>query len=304
MAGLLCAESGGGFFTGWNMVSEKSLDKLRRQIDGIDDALHDLLIQRCEVVERIGSLKDSKGTAVLSPGREAEILRRLLARHSGRYPKASLMRLWRELIGGMLSLQGPIIIGVYMPDRGLGYLELARDHYGSYTPMVALRSAGQVVRAVAEGSATVGILPMPDRENSEAWWTSLMGDSADLPRIIARLPFAGPGPGRGDDIEALAIARLSPEPTGYDRSWLAIETVPDVSRARLRSVLGAAGIEPTQLAATQRADDIWVHLAEISGHVTNDDRRITRLIDRKQAVRRAVVLGGYPVPLCSEELSE
>ncbi|HIJ62228.1 MAG TPA: chorismate mutase [Rhodospirillaceae bacterium] len=286
------------------MVNEKPLDKLRREIDAIDDAMHDLLLQRCEVAERIGAIKGQAGVAPLAPGREAEILRRLLARHQGRFPKATLVRLWREMIGGMVAVQAPLTVGVFMPDRGLGYLELARDHYGSYTPMMPLRSAGQVVRAVAEGSATVGIMPMPDREDAEGWWISLMGESGDLPKIISRLPFAGPGPGRGDDVEALVIARLNPEPTGYDRSWLALETMPDISRARLRSVLGAAGIEPTQMAATHRAEDGWLHLTEISGHVLADDRRLARLIEKKQPVRRAVVLGGYPVPLSAEDLSE
>jgi hypothetical protein len=131
-----------------------------------------------------------------------------------------------------------------------------------------------------------------------------MGDSSDLPRIIGRLPFAGPGPGRGDGVEALAIGLLAPEPTGYDRSFLAMETTPDISRARLRSVLGAAGIEPTQLAATQRTDENWLHLVEISGHLTADDRRIIRLIERKQPVLRAVPLGGYPVPFGPEDMTE
>jgi hypothetical protein len=214
------------------------------------------------------------------------------------------VRLWRELIGGMTGLQGPVAVGVYMPDRGAGYLELARDHYGTYTPMIPLRSPGQVVRAVAEGSATVGVMPLPDLEDVEPWWISLMGDSGDLPRIIARLPFAGPGPGRGEGIEALAIGRIAPEATGYDRSWLALETTPDISRARLRSVLGAAGIEPTLLAATQRGDESWLHLAEISGLLTPDDRRIARLVEHRDPVLHAVLLGGYPVPLSFEVLGD
>src|SRR5262249_10877709 len=37
--------------------ADNPLDDLRRQIDGIDDALHDLLIRRAEIAERIGKLK-------------------------------------------------------------------------------------------------------------------------------------------------------------------------------------------------------------------------------------------------------
>jgi chorismate mutase-like protein len=286
------------------MVNEKSLDDLRQEIDRIDDMLHDLLMQRTGVAERIGEVKGIDNAALLRPGREAEILRRLVSRHHGDFPKIALVRIWREIISGMLGVQGTFSVAAFMPDRGAGYLELARDHFGANLLVTPFRSPGQVTRAVAEGSATVGIMPMPDREGVEAWWISLMGDSPDLPRIIARLPFAGLNPGRGEGMEALVIGRLIPEPTGYDRSWLAMETTPDISRARLRSVLSAAGIEPTLLAATQRTEENWLHLVEISGLLAVDDRRIARLVERKQPVLRAVLLGGYPVPFRTEDMTD
>jgi chorismate mutase/prephenate dehydratase len=285
-------------------TGKPSLDELRRQIDKIDNDLHDLIMQRADIVELVGSVKGKDKLSLLAPGREAEIIRRLLSRHKGRFPRVTLVRLWRELISGMVSVQAPLTVAVFMPDRGTGFLELARDQYGYATTMTPWRSPGQVVHAVAEGSAQVGILPMPDRDEGESWWVSLTGDSAALPKIIGRLPFAGPGQGRGDGIEALAVGLQQPIATGYDRSWLAVETVPDISRARLRSVLAASGIEPTQLSATQRSEESWLHLVEISGHMTNEDPRLARLMDGRQTVLRAVVLGGYPVPLTPEELSE
>ncbi len=286
------------------MTSKPTLEDLRRSIDRIDNALHDLLMERAAIVEQVGVLKGSQNLALLSPGREAEIIRRLLSRHRGPFPRPTLVRLWREMISGMIGVQSPLTVAVFMPDRGTGYLELARDQYGHGTQMTPWRSPGQVVHAVAEGAAQIGVLPMPDRDEAEGWWISLTGDSAALPKIIGRLPFAGPGQGRGDGIEALAVGLLTPAATGYDRSWLAVETVPDISRARLRSVLAAAGIEPTQLSSTQKSEDSWLHLVEIAGHMTNDDPRLARLMDGRQTVLRAVVLGGYPVPLTAEELNE
>jgi chorismate mutase len=286
------------------LAGSATLPELRRQLDQIDDAMHDLLMQRAEIAEQIGRVKGQEKLALLAPGREAEIIRRLLSRHHGRFPRLALVRLWRELIGGMIGVQAPLSVAVFMPDRGTGYLEVARDHYGTSAVMTPWRSPGQVVHAVADGSAQVGIVPMPDGDQAEGWWISLTGDRVLLPKIIGRLPFAGPGQGRGDGIEALAVGLLSPAATGCDRSWLAVETAPDVSRARLRSVLSAAGIEPTELSATQRAEDSWLHLAEVSGHVASDDPRLLRLTASRQTVSRVALLGGYPVPLSAEELSE
>lgn len=282
----------------------KNLDDIRREIDRIDDSIHDLIMRRTEVVAQIGDLNVANYAGYLRPGRHAEIVRRLIARHHGTFPRANLVRLWNEMLGALIAIHGKFSLAVYMPERGAGYLELARDQFGAYASATVLRSVGQVVRAVADGQATVGILPMPDRDDIEPWWISLMPESAGIPRIIARLPFLGPGPGRGDGIEALAIAQLPQDATGYDRTWLAVETAADVSRARLRSALGAAGLEPTLFAATQHSEDFWLHLVEISGYVSAEDKRIERLVDKREPVQRVVPLGGYAVPLRPEELTD
>lgn len=286
------------------MAKEKQLEQLRAEVDRVDDALHDLIMQRTELAARIGELKQPTLGGFLRPGRHAEILRRIIARHSGAFPKPGLVRVWNELHGALVSIQGPFSLAVYMPERGAGYLELARDQYGAYAPATIYRTVGQVVRAVADGLATVGIVPTPDREDTEPWWVSLMPENPEIPRIVARLPFLGPGPGRGDGIEGLAIARIAQDATGYDRTWLGVETQADVSRARLRAALGAAGLEPTHFASTQYGEDHWLHLVEISGYVAPSDRRLARLVDKREPVLRAVSLGGYAVPLRDEELAD
>jgi hypothetical protein len=59
------------------------------------------------------------------------------------------------------------------------------------------------------------------------------------------------------------------------------------------------------MVATHRADDAWLHLVEISGHLPPDDRRLGRMISQRETpVVRATVLGGYPVPLSAEDLAE
>ncbi|TAN57065.1 MAG: chorismate mutase, partial [Magnetospirillum sp.] len=85
-----------------------TLDQLRREIDRIDDTIHDLLMQRSAVVESIAAAKPA-GRVTLRPGREAAILRRLLGRHRGPFPKMALVRIWREIMGALVALQGPFM---------------------------------------------------------------------------------------------------------------------------------------------------------------------------------------------------
>ena len=58
---------------------------LRARLDELDDKIHDLLMERALVVE---SVARSGKAAAFRPGREAAILRRLLARHTGKLPAA------------------------------------------------------------------------------------------------------------------------------------------------------------------------------------------------------------------------
>ena len=55
--------------------TNKDLDDLRREIDEIDEGIHDLLMRRTGVARRIGGIKGAGPS--LRPAREAEVLRRL-----------------------------------------------------------------------------------------------------------------------------------------------------------------------------------------------------------------------------------
>lgn len=287
--------------------ADSVLEELRRAIDAIDDRLHDLVLERARVVEGIGAAKraagQESGPVFVRPGREMAILRRLLARHSGPFPRSVIVRMWREMFAGTLAVQNPLNVAVYMPARGAGYLEIARDQYGAYTRMEPMQTPGTVVRMVAEGQATIGVLPLPMLEEGQKWWTMLVSDMPGTPRVISRLPTCGPGPGRGDGAEALAIGRMPPEPTGDDRTLLVVETRPDLSRAGIKALVEQAGLPVQELADTDEphAGD-RLHLLELSAYVAPDDPRVVHLGLDSQ-VARAVVIGGYAVPLVADDLA-
>src|SRR5262249_5120954 len=136
-----------------------TLDDLRREIDEIDDEMHDLLMRRTTLVEAIGAVKKSDGVPAIRPGREAKILRRLIARHAGKFPRAPSVRIGREILSGTTRIQVDFAVAVHVPESAPGLWDVARDHYGSLTPMTAFSTASQVLRAVTEGGASVGVLP-------------------------------------------------------------------------------------------------------------------------------------------------
>lgn len=279
------------------------LPEPRREIDRIDDAIHDLLMQRTEVVETIGQAK--KGNGFLVPSREVQVLRRLIARHRGRLPKAVIVRVWRELFAAWVAMQGNFAVAVYMPKRGAGFLEIARDQYGAYTNTITFTSVSQVIRSVTDGTATVGILPLPHDDGPSSWWHTIVGDAPGTPKIIARLPFTGPGSGRGDGLEAMAVSGTLTDPSDNDRTLVVLETGGGVSRASLRQALTNTGLEKSCYQGHRPlGDDASLHLIEINGNVTGDDTRMRHLMEAEGGpVRRSSFLGGYALPFTAEELA-
>jgi len=107
------------------------LPALRAELNRIDNAVHDLLMQRALVVEEVAK---SGKPAAFRPGREASIIRRLLARHTGPLPRQTLFRVWRELLAGTTAMQGGFRIAVCEPGTGGDMIQIAREHFGALTP--------------------------------------------------------------------------------------------------------------------------------------------------------------------------
>jgi chorismate mutase len=258
----------------------------RAEIDALDDALHDLVMQRADVVARLAASRAKAGSpSPLRPGREAMILRRLLARHHGALPANALVRLWREILSASSAQQGGLTVAVYA--RSPGFAHLAREHFGGLTPLRTLPTASRALAAVATGEAQVAVLPLPEEAEApeDAWWMSL--DSPRL-QVVARLPFYATG--AETQPEALAIAPSAADPSGADRSLLRIEALEDRSRAQLAGALTAAGLAPRMM-QLRRDGGVLRALVEVDGVLEAGDPRLAAL-----PVDRALPLGFYAVP--------
>jgi chorismate mutase / prephenate dehydratase len=284
-------------------LEDNTLADLRRQIDEIDVRMHDLLMQRAEVVQSIGAAKGDVASHS-RPGREAEVLRRLIARHRGPLPKALIVRIWREMFAALTALQGKLAVAVYAPEGTFGYRNLARDQYGWRTPITAYRSAAQVLEAVAEGRATVGVLPVPRGDETDPWWRSLASTGDTVAKVVARLPFAAVEPPDTDNPEALAISLEGPEPTDQDCAFLLVETRQVVSRSHLRALLAAASFEVLDTWVSQEDSGQYLHLIEVAGWVPADDGRLKSLLALGDGtISQAWAGGGYAVPLSLEVMT-
>ena len=269
---------------------ETSLAALRAEIDAVDDALHDLLMRRADVVARLAASRvKGDGAIPLRPGREASILRRLLARHSGPLPAAALVRLWREILSASSAMQGGFSVALPAGDEELH--RAARSRFGAVAALDPRAGPEAALSALAGGGAQAAVLPVPAAEGAGAWWTGL-----DAPRlqVVARLPFYAVAPVP----QAMVVTRDGPDPSGDDRSLLRLAlasdeaSLPDAILGALREV-GLLDRAPPLLS---RQHGSVLALAEVDGAVSADDPRLSALQARLPA-NRVQPLGFYATPI-------
>ncbi len=281
----------------------KTLADLRREIDGIDDALHDLLIRRAATSLATATDKRPDGgngslAASLRPAREAAILRRLIERHKGDLPPQVLVRIWREIIAASLMAQAKFHLHVFAGEGHDGFLDLAHAYFGSLTPIRSHARASQVVHACAEEPNSLGLVPLPEAEEQGlAWWGQLAPAGQPGPRIIAKLPFLADGEGTPS---AYVIAAIEQELSGDDTTLLAIGVDAGLSRTKLQSLVKEAGFDGKLIAAGRAAEknlpeDI---LIEVNGFVGKDDARLKLLAaNAGESILRLDPIGGFANPI-------
>jgi chorismate mutase len=165
-----------------------SLAGLRRDIDRIDAAMHELLIERGEIIDQLIAVKKTEETgSAFRPAREADMMRRLVRRHHGSLPLDTAESIWRVIISTFTYVQAPFAVHADLSAGDALMRDSARFHFGFTVPFVAHMGAATVVEAVSGSKGDLGLVPAFAIADAGPWWTALEFTSA--PKIIARLPF-------------------------------------------------------------------------------------------------------------------
>src|SRR6266576_3891726 len=96
-------------------ATPSDLAELRHRLDEIDDKVHDLLIERAEIIAMVAVSKRDGQLAAFQPGREAEIIRRLVGRHHVDFPVAGLVLMLRGMLSATVRLQSPFAVAIFAP---------------------------------------------------------------------------------------------------------------------------------------------------------------------------------------------
>ncbi|MDB5494010.1 MAG: chorismate mutase [Phenylobacterium sp.] len=234
-----------------------SLEEVRARIDAIDAELLRLVDERAGLSSAVVAAKAAAGDAGrfgLRPGREAQLLRKLLSHPRGSASASLIVRIWRELMGASLAAQGPFHLEVWGGKDVARSIELARLRFGA-APV--LRTLAKPEEALAAAKTPGGVAVCALTADS-AWWGRLLAEPQL--KVFAALPcLAAWGP-----MAALAVAQVEVEPTGDDRTyWVtdAAQPGPDIEEALSRDgvaatlLVQAGGLKLFVLAGFYQASD-------------------------------------------------
>lgn len=274
----------------------EALKQLRAQLDAVDDQVHDLLMRRAAIVESVARDGGKSGTKI-RPGREAFILRRLLARHDGALPRQAIIRFWRELFGAALIIEGGQTIAVCDGEGGVDRIALAREHFGPYTPLRRHPNPVQSLADLAREASQLAVLPEPSESDDiqGSWWPFLMAEGPHRLFVIGKLPFWTERVEGAPLGQAYVVAPIPPDPSGDDRSLIALSLDADVSRTRVTSLITDAGFTPGQAWVKRVPGEPYIRaLIDVEGFVRDDDQRLPAIGSLQG---NPVVIGAYAVPL-------
>jgi chorismate mutase len=191
----------------------ETLTQLRAEMDAIDDGLFELLLRRLDVTARVKANKQANAKnwpLPIRPAREAQILRRLLAKAEGTAISPEfLVRLWRGILSDSSNRQRKITLHVSRHlNANVGFRLGLRDHFGPLH-VEEWRDDAQALMQINAEPHDICVV-----ETEQNWVDAFSEGMAGDARVIAVLPILA------EDIapKLLVLGQAPSDPTGDDET--------------------------------------------------------------------------------------
>ncbi|QIK81777.1 prephenate dehydratase [Lysobacter sp. HDW10] len=265
--------------------SPTDLAALRVRIDGIDNTIEQLILERARYARQVGQAKGDLAAAVdyYRPEREAQVLRRVIDRNEGPLSDEVLVRVFREIMSACLAQQEPLKVG-YLGPEGTFSQQAVHKHFGQSSRGLPLASIEEVFQEVAAEHADFGVVPVENsgqgtiQSTLDMFLTSPLTICGEVEVRVHQHLLSRTG--RMEDIERVYSHPMS---LAQCRSWLR-QNLPNAERIPVSSNAEAAR-------RARNADDAAAIAGESAGHVYGLKSIAGPIEDRDDNTTRFLVIG-------------
>lgn len=144
------------------MGMKKDTEKIRNEIDTLDDELLELIQKRCDLSLEMGRIKKRDNLNAFDPSREASIIERLSSVVRPPVTRALVERLFTEIFSFSRSLQGKRKIAYLGPEGSYSH-QAAHMIFSQDSDIIPQKDIETVITEVMTHRADLGVVPV---ENS------------------------------------------------------------------------------------------------------------------------------------------
>jgi len=264
-------------------MTDKNLDKLRQEIDALDDNILELLNRRAAVAQQVGKVKAAHDQTFYVPSRERAIYERLSANNPGPFPNDAVRKVFREIISASLSLEEPLKVAFLGPKATFTHVA-AMQQFGLSAQMVAQKGITQVFEEVERGRAEFGVVPVENSNEGIVSHTLDMFMESEL-KINAEILLEISHDLLSQSGSLVGVERVCshPQALAQCRNWLE-ENLPD---------LPLVDVASTALAAQMAAEDSTVAAvaSEAAGNMYGLQVAKSKIEDHSNNFTRFLVIG-------------
>ena len=165
----------------------KNIEKLRNQIDKIDNQILNLLKNRSKLSLEIGILKKQNPGSenLFRPERQVKILSRLFLKKNNLIKEDDILTFWRDIFFHQTRLQGKL---TFLTSKFITKKEKKTfyDSFGYGSDLLTYKDLKKAFSLVKKNKNTLLILPFPGKGKKNDWW--IEKKFKDI-FIVASLPF-------------------------------------------------------------------------------------------------------------------
>jgi chorismate mutase len=261
-------------------IGTDPLTRIRNRIDALDADIHRLLIERSAIIDELIRIKGtSTPGAAFRPGREADMMRRIVMRHEGRLPLTSVEHIWREIITVFTAMQAPFSVVAGPADDTLAMRDMVRFYFGFSIAIDTVDTEAAALEMLAGRENRLAALSL---RAQTPWWRLLEDEKG--PKIFARFPFL------------LTPERRDVEPVYIAGPPLQDQSEPDICLYSLTAQDGALGAAMERLGGAVVLRSADAALVEMPAASTLDElaEEFSNTGGTLEAARR---VGGFAEPI-------